>query len=139
MGRESHWAWESWGCHWHGGILEGSRGSNAPQVQVFLQGVWDTHQSPSYLALSYNHRVMESLELEGTFQGPLAQLPAVHRDTTAPSGCPGPDPASLGSLQDRASTTAQGNLLQCLTTLTGGLAPRRGTTSAALWKHYRTP
>ena len=42
--------------------------------------------------VNQNHRIIESLELEGASDGHPVQPPALHRDTTATSGCPEADP-----------------------------------------------
>lgn len=60
-----------------------------------------------------NHRILESFELEETFEGQPVHIPALNRDTTASSGVQ-PD---LGCVQGRGTTSSLGNLGQHLITL----------------------
>ena len=47
-----------------------------------------------YFMIRIGNNIIESLELEGTSEGHLVQLPCNEETSTAQSGCPGPDPAS---------------------------------------------
>ena len=61
----------------------------------------------------------ESLELKGTIEGHLVQLPAENRDTYSSIMLLRALPSlTLNISRDGASTNFLGNLLQCLTTLT---------------------
>ena len=62
---------------------------------------------------------MELLELEGTLNGHLVQLPALNRDTCSSIRCSEPCPQSLtlNVSKDGASTTSLSKLFHCFTTL----------------------
>ena len=68
---------------------------------------------PASYTYSVFHRIIESLELEGTFRGHLVQLPCSEQGhAQLNQGDQGP------AYRNGASTRSLGNLFQCLTILT---------------------
>ena len=94
----------------------------SPYTHLWLKRAWEgVKENISWKQESelifWNNRIEESLELEGTLEGHLVQLPAVNRDTYSSIRCSEPTQPDPECHQGWGINHPLGKLFHCLTTL----------------------